>query len=82
MKNAKEKSVILIPLLEGSDIEATVFDGGHSLLTCSKIVYVSHKFGLRFKVKKFKCRIFNTQQSITKFNYKDVIHAREKVRLK
>jgi hypothetical protein len=31
MKNAKEKSVNLIPLLEGSVIEATVLDGGHSL---------------------------------------------------
>lgn len=27
----KEKDVNLIPLLEGSVIEATVFDGGHSL---------------------------------------------------
>ena len=33
MKNAKEKSVSLIPLLEGSVIEATVFDGGRSLIS-------------------------------------------------
>ena len=31
MKNVKEKSVNLIPLLEASVIEATVLDGGHSL---------------------------------------------------
>ena len=30
MKIEKEKDVNLIPLLEGSVIEATVFDGGHS----------------------------------------------------
>jgi len=32
MKKEKEKNVNLIPLLEGSVIEATVSDGGHSLL--------------------------------------------------
>lgn len=31
MKNVKEKSANLIPLLEGTVIEATVLDGGHSL---------------------------------------------------
>ena len=30
MKIEKEMNVNLIPLLEGSVIEATVFDGGHS----------------------------------------------------
>jgi hypothetical protein len=46
MKKEKAKNVNLIPLLEGSVIEATVSDGGHSLF---KKFFILLKYGKHYK---------------------------------